>query len=161
MLLGSEKETVQTPKNKTSAKKNVLTVLLVLVAAAAAVAVWWLYQNPQQQGGTDTGSLSESLDSVLVTRKITNIPFMATDLDHVFYTADAVGNIVYYELANGEYTEIAPTGTMDLTVPLSGQQIPVKISYVERDGILTGFGLFTSNGADNGVYIYNFVMFKV
>ena len=146
MLLGSEKETVQTPKNKTSAKKNVLTVLLVLVAAAAAVAVWWLYQNPQQQGGTDTGSLSESLDSVLVTRKITNIPFMATDLDHVFYTAD---------------TEIAPTGTMDLTVPLSGQQIPVKISYVERDGILTGFGLFTSNGADNGVYIYNFVMFKV
>lgn len=160
--LGSEKETVQTPKNKTSAKKNVLTVLLVLIAAAAAVAVWWLYTNPpQSRTEQNHTTISESLDSVLVTRKITNIPFMATDLDHVFYTADAVGNIVYYELANGEYTEIAPTGTMDLTVPLSGQQIPVKISYMERDGILTGFGLFTSDSAATGVYIYNFVMFKI
>ena len=111
--MGSEKETVQTPKNKTSAKKNVLTVLLVLIAAAAAVAVWWLYTNPPQaRTEQNNTNISESLDSVLVTRKITNIPFMATDLDHVFYTADAVGNIVYYELANGEYTEIAPTGTM-------------------------------------------------
>ncbi|MGN0519305.1 MAG: hypothetical protein ACI4LB_01055, partial [Candidatus Fimenecus sp.] len=137
------------------------TVVLVLVAAAAAVAVWWLYQNPQQQSNTDTSSLSERLDSILVTRKITNIPFMQTDLDNVFYTADAAGNIVYYELSNGEYTEIEPTGTMELTVPLSGQQIPVKISYMERDGVLTGFGLFTSEGTDASVYIYNFVMFKV
>lgn len=159
--LNMEQETVQKPKNKTSAKKNILTALLVLVAVAAAVAVWWLYQNPQEQSGTNTGTLSEKLDSVLVTRKITTIPFMATDLENVFYTADAAGNIVYYELANGEYIEIEPTGTMEVSVPLSGQQIPVKITYMERDGVLTGFGLFTSDGASTDVYIYNFIMFKV
>lgn len=158
----SENEAVQTPKNKPSLKKNILTVLLVLITAAAVAAVIWLSLNPpQQKSGNSTKPVTESLDSVLVTRKITSIPFMPTDLPTVSYTADAVGNIVYYELVNGEYTELAPTGTMELSVPLSGQQIPVKIPYVERDGVLTGFGLFTTDTANTSVYIYNFVMFKV
>ncbi len=158
----SESTAVQTPKNKPTLKKNILTVLLVLVAAAAVAAAVWLYLNPpQQKAGNGTNQVSEKLDSVLVTRKITTIPFMPTDLPTVSYTADAVGNIVYYELVGGEYTEIAPTGTLDLSVPLSGQQIPVKIPYVERDGVLTGYGLFTSDAANANVYIYNFVMFKV
>lgn len=158
----SNSEAVQTPKNKPTLKKNILTVLLVLVAAVAVAAAVWLYLNPpQQKSGNGNSQVSEKLDSVLVTRKITTIPFMPTDLPTVSYTADAVGNIVYYELMNGEYTEIAPTGTIELSVPLSGQQIPVKIPYVERDGVLTGFGLFTSDSANANVYIYNFVMFKV
>lgn len=158
----SDNETVQAPKNTTSVKKNVLTVLLVLIAAAAAAAAWWMHTNPpQSRTEQNNTNISESLDSVLVTRKITAIPFMATDISTVFYTADAAGNIVYYELENGEYIQIEPTGTMELQVPLSGQQIPAKISYIERDGVLTGFGLFTSEGSNANVYIYNFVMFKV
>lgn len=158
----SEQETVQTPKNKTSAKKNVLTVLLVLVAVAAVVTAVWMYMNPPQRSTDKNASqISESLDSILVTRKITAIPFMPTDIPTVSYTVDAVGNVLYYELNGTEYVEIAPTGTMELQVPLSGQQIPVKIPYIERDGVLTGYGLFTSEVTDTDVYIYNFVMFKV
>ena len=160
--LHSEQETVRTPKNTTSAKKNILTIVLALVAVAALVAAFWLYRNPPQAKSDQSNTtISESIDSVLVTRKITTIPFMPTDLPTVFYTADAAGNVLYYELANGEYVQIEPTGTMELSAPLSGQQIPVKIPYIERDGVLTGFGLFTSDSADTGVYIYNFVMFKV
>ena len=48
-----------------------------------------------------------------------------------------------------------------MTVPLSGQQIPVKIPYVERDGVLSGFGVFSTENTDSNVYIYSFVMFKV
>ncbi len=158
----STNETAQTPKNKTSAKKNILTVLIALLAIAALGTAVWLYLNPPKpQNSGAKLEASSSLDSVLVSRKITAIPYMPTDIATVVYTADAAGNVVYYEFDGTEFTELAPTGTMDLSVALSGQQIPAKIPYVERDGILTGCGVFTAAGSNADVYIYNFVMFKV
>ncbi len=50
---------------------------------------------------------------------------------------------------------------MDVTVSLSGQQIPAKIYYVERDGVLTGYGVYTARSAQTPVYIYDFVMLRV
>lgn len=157
MLLTHETET---PKNKTSAKKNIITILLVLVAAAALVAALWLYQNPPTQGNTAQTDISSDLDTILLSRKITSIPYMATDIDSVVYTADAAGNVLYYEFDGAEFTELAPTNTVRVTVSLSGQQIPVEIPYIERDGTLTGYGVFSQGGAAD-VYIYNFVMFKI
>lgn len=154
-------ESAETPKNKTSAKKNILTAVIAILALAALGAAVWMYLNPPKpQTGTQLEA-SASLDSVLVSRKITAIPYMATDLDTVVYTADAAGNVVYYEYDGADFAELSPTGTMELTISLSGQQIPAKIPYVERDGVLTGYGAFTSNNTDANVYIYNFVMFKV
>lgn len=159
--MANANNSAQAPKNTSSAKKNILTVILVLITVAAVAAAWWLKTYEPKPNGGNTVALTESLDSVLVTRKITSIPFMATDIENVVYTADAAGNIVFYELQGKEFVEISASGTMDLQVSLSNQQIPVKILYVEREGVLTGFGLFTSQNTTADVYIYNFVMFKV
>ena len=153
-----------TSKNKTSAKKNIITIVIAVLAIAALVGAWFLYTHPNvfvSSENKDVASVSPSLDSVLLSRKITAIPYMPTDIENVVYTADAAGNITYYEFNGTDYVELAPTGTMDLTVPLSGQQIPVKIPYVERDGVLSGFGVFSTENTDSNVYIYSFVMFKV
>lgn len=153
-----------TSKNKTSAKKNIITIVIAVLAIAALVGAWFLYTHPNvfvSSENKDAASVSSSLDSVLLSRKITSIPYMPTDIENVVYTADAAGNITYYEFNGTDYVELAPTGTMDLTVPLSGQQIPVKIPYVERDGVLSGYGVFSTENTDSNVYIYSFVMFKV
>lgn len=158
----STNETAQAPKNKTTAKKNILTVVIAILAIAALGAAAWLYLNPPKPKSNGTQlEASSSLDSVLLSRKITAIPYMPTDIATIVYTADAAGNVLYYEFDGTDFTELAPTGTMELSIALSGQQIPAKIPYVERDGVLTGYGAFTSNNTDADVYIYNFVMFKV
>lgn len=158
----STNEAAQTPKNKTSVKKNILTAVVALLAAAALFGAGWLYMKPTQGGNNATApDASLTLDSVLLARKITTIPFMPTDIPTVAYTADAAGNVTYYEFDGTQYGEIAPTGTAELSVPLSGQQIPVKIPYIERDGVLTGFGVFSSEASNADVYIYNFVIFKI
>lgn len=160
--LFSVQETAQEPKNKTSAKKNILTILILLLAAGALAVAGWLYMNPPQaKNNTNQTDVSEKLDSILLSRKITPIPFMPTDISSVFYTADAAGNITYYSFDGTQYNEIAPTGEFSLSVSLSNQQIPVKIPYIEQDGTLTGFGVFSSGATGSDVYIYNFVIFKV
>lgn len=158
----STQETEQEPKNKTSAKKNILTILVLLLAVGALAAAGWLYMNPPQaRNHSNTNDVSVKIDSILVSRKITQIPYMPTDIPTVFYTADAVGNVTYYSFDGAQYNELAPTGTFELSVPLSGQQIPVKIPYIEQDGVLTGFGVFASGATGSDVYIYNFIIFKV
>lgn len=149
------------PKTKTSVKKNIVTILLVLVAAVAVAAALWLYKNPPTSQNNEQTDVSSDLESILVTRKITSIPYMPTGIDSVVYTADAAGNVVYYTFDGKEFTELAPTGTMHVDVSLSGQKIPADIPYVERDGALTGFGVFMQDGSDADVYIHNFVMFKI
>ncbi len=153
-----------TPKNKTSVKKNIITIVIAVLAIAALAAAGWLYTHPDifvSPENKNAASVSPSLDTVLLSRKITSIPYMPTDIENVVYTADAAGNITYYEFNGTDFVELAPTGTMELTVPLSGQQIPVKIPYVERDGVLSGFGVYSTENTDSNVYIYSFVMFKV
>lgn len=160
--MASTQETAKEPKNKTSAKKNILTILILLLALGALAAAGWLYMNPPQaKNNPNQSDASAKLDSILLSRKITPIPYMPTDIPTVFYTADAAGNVTYYSFDGGQYNEIAPTGTFELNVPLSGQQIPVKIPYIEQDGVLTGFGVFASGTTGSDVYIYNFIIFKV
>ncbi len=148
-------------KNKTSAKKNVVTILIAVLAIAAVLAAVWLYRNPPEENDRVLGD-PEKLETVQLSRTITSIPYMSTDFDNVFYTADAAGNVLFYEFDGADFVELAETGTMDLSVPLSGQQIPAKIHYIERDGHICGYGVFSTEGSDDeDVYIYSFMMFKV
>lgn len=161
-----KKEEKQAAENQTNWKKNLGTILLVVLAVAAIVGVLVLKFAPQKSPG-ETGTtpadrpITSELSSVVLSKKITKIPLMPTDIPTISYTADAAGNIVYYEWNGKEYAEIQPTGKMDFTLTLSGQKIAVHIPYVERDGVLTGFGLFTADQNQENVYIYNFIMFKV
>lgn len=158
----TEVQTAKAEKNKATAKKTVVTIALAILAIAAVGAAAWLSLTPpeEKRGNSATGTVTEKLESVLLSRKITSIPFMPTDIPTVFYAADAAGNVVYYEFNGTEYVEIPPTGTMEIAVQMSGQHITATVPYIERDGVLTGFGLYTSQ-SNADVYIYNFVMFKV
>ncbi len=155
-------EAAPSGKNKTSAKKNVVTIIVAVLAVAAVLAAVWLYRNPPQEDDTSALGNPEELETVELARTITSIPYMSTDFDNVFYTADAAGNVLFYEFNGTDFVELAETGTMELSVPLSGQHIPASIHYIERDGHICGYGVFSTDGStDEDVYIYSFMMFKV
>ncbi len=136
--------------------------MLAVIALAAMVCVVMFYFKTAS-AGNEPSVIKEDvkdLKSITLSDKSLAMPYVTTGIDKIVYTADSAGNIVFYEFNGTEYVQTAETGTIDVNVPLSGQQIPVKVHYVERDGKLAGFGVFTaSNSAD--VYIYDFMLVKI
>ena len=141
------------------------TVFTVIVAVLALLMLGGaLYLKSTADGSSQGSAKSEEkaeLSAITLSQKEIQIPYMKTDIPSVVYTVDTAGTVQFYEFKGKSYDPIDPTGTMDVTVSLSGQQIPAKIYYIERDGVLTGYGVYTAQSAQNPVYIYDFVMFRV
>lgn len=155
-------KTKRTKEEKEQIKKSIRTGLLAAIALAAVVCVIVFYFKTASAGNEPSVVKEDvkDLKSITLSDKSLAMPYVTTGIDKIVYTADSAGNIVFYEFNGTEYVQTAETGTMDVNVPLSGQQIPVKVHYVERDGRFAGFGVFTaSNSAD--VYIYDFMLVKI
>lgn len=146
-----------------TAKKIFGTLLLAILALAVLTGVFYLKENLPERtpGPAKKVEGKNELSSVELSRKPVPLPYIKTDIPSVAYTADNLGNIEFYRFGGKSYEKIDETGKMELTVPLSGQKIPVCLHYIEQDGILTGFGLFTPAASSAEVYIYKFVMFRV
>lgn len=152
----------KTPEQKSETKKMIITVIFALIAIAAVVCVILFYfnsKNKTNQPGVIKAEVT-SLEDVILSKNTIAIPYVQTDIPSVVYTADSAGKITFFEFNGTTYTEIPESGSMDINVPLSNQQIPVSIHYIERDGTLTGFGVFTSD-SNAGVYIYDFMLCKI
>ena len=121
------------------------TVFTVIVAVLALLMLGGaLYLKSTADGSSQGSAKSEEkaeLSAITLSQKEIQIPYMKTDISSVVYTVDTAGTVQFYEFKGKSYDPIDPTGTMDVTVSLSGQQIPAKIYYVERDGVLTGYGV--------------------
>ena len=162
-LTAEEKE-----KKKTALLQNIGTVVLVLLAVLAIFGALYIKQKPakkpehpmeqqQESAAIKNGKLSD----VVLSKTTTKMPYMPTDIPNVFYMADAAGNVTYYTWNGTEFLQTEPTATLDFTITLSGQNIKVHLPYIEKNGVLTGVGLFTANQNQENVYIYNFIMFKI
>ena len=112
------------------------TVFTVIVAVLALVMLGGaLYLKSTADGSSQGSAKSEEkaeLSAITLSQKEIQIPYMKTDISSVVYTVDTAGTVQFYEFKGKSYDPIDPTGTMDVTVSLSGQQIPAKIYYVER-----------------------------
>lgn len=151
-----------TKEQKKEIVRLTFTGLLAVVAIVAVVIVFKFYSNTVN-GPKQPNSIKNEitdLKNITLSSKIVAVPYVKTDIDGIVYTANSAGVILFYEFNGTDYTPLAETGSTDAVVPLSGQQIPVKIHYIERDGKLTGYGVYTSNENDT-VYIYDFLLCKI
>lgn len=150
-------------KKSPTAKKTVFTVIIAVLALAMLFSALYLkfFANGGSNSGTGSKNMSADISSVILSQKEISIPLLSTDIPSVVYTADAAGGVYFFEFDGKEYQPLKATGTMDITVSLSNQQIPAKIYYVERDGVLTGYGVYTPDTSDANVFIYDFVMFRI
>lgn len=152
----------KTPEQKAEIKKTVLTVLLALIACAAIICVSVFYLNSRYESEEPQIKKEEvtDLQSITLSSKAVAIPYVQTEIPSIVYTANTASEIVFYEFDGKEYLPVEETGSVDVTLSLSNQEIPVRIHYIEKDGTLTGYGVFTARDDDN-VYIYDYLLCKV
>ncbi|MBR2730861.1 MAG: hypothetical protein IKD72_02610 [Clostridia bacterium] len=87
--------------------------------------------------------------------------FLPTDLSGVYCTAAPDGSVKFYDCANGVMTPSAlAVKTVKTKLAATYESIPVTVHYVERDGRVTGFGVFTSD-MDKNVDAYAFAFVKL
>lgn len=146
-------------------KKKPLIITCVLLAAAIALtaAVFGFglgKKKAPEQPKADPGAAA-AYQALSATAEFAGHPLLPTDFDNVFYAADPNGNFEFYEYKEGAFTKIEPSGTVSAIAELSGQNIPAKITYLERNGKVDGYGLYTTANSDAAVAIYNYVFFRV
>ncbi len=85
--------------------------------------------------------------------------FMPTGLANVYFTASLDGKISFYDYNSGSFAaSTLPVKTVKTTLSATYESIPVTVSYVEKDGKVCGYGVFTSDmAADVDVYSFAFV----
>lgn len=151
-----------TKEQKIETVKLAITLILVVAAIIAVIFVMKFYlqsrNNTENPGVTKTEVTD--LRDITLSSKLVSVPYVQTDIDSIVYTANSAGTILFYEFNGTDYSQIVETGSAEVVIPLSGQQIPVKIHYIERGGKLAGYGVYTADETDD-VYIYDFLLCKI
>ena len=146
-------------------KKKPLIITCVLLAAAialsAAVFGFGLGKKKGEEQPKADPNTATAYQALSTTEAFADHPLLPTDFDGIFYSADPNGSFEFYEYKNGGFTKIEASGTVTATVSLSNQSIPAKIAYLQRDGKVDGYGLFTTANSDAPVAIYDYVFFRV
>lgn len=144
-------------------KGRLITTIIVLTVAAAAL-IFTVFVGT----GTDLDKLKSDISNsfsgsgvgfgkLKATDINTKTPIMQTDFSDIFYTIDTEkGNAVsFYRYDDNKLSPVEPTGTVPVSVTYSGQTLTANVSYILRDGKITGYGLYTQSG------VYNYAFFKL
>ena len=146
--------------------KILIPVFAVLLAAAVVVTVLILNGTIKKQPGA-TGIVEDGvfkaadfaqLDPISVHSQY---PYMQSDIDGIFYTADINGDVKFFEYDGKQLNNYSGTvGTITVTPELTYNKLPIKISYIVKDGKTVGYGLFT-NAAHPEVTLYKYAFAKL
>ena len=155
---------------KKKRKKNkvpyyIASAMTVLAAASVGILIYSGGLNPSVKP-TEPTTVIEQADTVksaqqFVKRTAVEYPLMATDADGVFLCANPYGLFEFYEMKGGALSPCADTQTMDIKVTCSHQEIPAKLHYIEREGRVTGYGLFLTTLYEDDVRLYDYAFFRL
>lgn len=152
----------KTPEQKIETKRTVRTVILAVIAVAAIVGLFVYNNEIHKDKSLPDVKKAEvtSLESISLSVNNVKVPFVPSDIDNIVYTANSAGEITFYEFDGKQYNPVDESGILDISVPLSGQNIPVTLHYIERDSKISGYGVFIANQSDN-INIYSFLLCKI
>lgn len=88
-------------------------------------------------------------------------PIIPTDIDGIFYTLKKDGTVSFFQIEGTQIVQIPESGSYSVSVDCTNQNIPATVHYYEKDGKITGYGLFTPENSDADVYIYDYAFFKL
>ena len=159
---------------KKKKKKNKMPYYIAsLTAVFAALSVCLaIYSLPADKANTDgtnketnitqTENISSlSANEAAASRTMYDGPMLKTDIDNVLLSVHPSGIFTFYENINGKLSVCPDTQTMEISVECSHQTIPATLYYLERDGVFTGFGLFTTSICAQDVRLFDYAFFRV
>lgn len=146
---------------------KIVAVVLAVVAVVSGVAFFATRENKEAPLGveiTDAPTQVYSYESSAYAPKVIGANgeiCLPTDIAGVYYTADLKGNVTFYEYSNGAMTvsTLAPK-EISANITATFEKIPVTVKYIEKDGKVCGYGVFTSD-MDSGVGIYSYAFVKL
>ena len=154
-----EKKPREPMSNKDYFTIGIVALALVLVAVFAVVKY-----VPDSDVGTDfTETTTESQDklaSVQTSRDGVAYNLIQSEIPDVFYGFSSDYKLQYYQYKDNKMAPVKSTGSVNATVDMGNQKIPVTIDYVELGGKIFGVGLFVANKTEN-VYFYDMLAFQL
>ena len=134
-------------------KKIAATVIVVILAVACVIGVLYTkgkisFGKSEEESSSEAylESLQKDSDSYKTAASYTglsSLPYLETEIDDVYYTISDSGEVKFYRLESGQFTEIQPTGTYDITVQLSKHDVSASVVYLKQDNKIVGYGLHT------------------
>lgn len=145
-------------------KKDFATIGIAVFALLLVVVFAVVKFAPESEIGTDfteTTTLAEDkLASIQIVRDGVAVNLVQTDIPDVFYGYSSTYELQYYQYKDNKMIPVKSTGTVNATIDMGNETIPVKIDYVELGGKIFGTGLFVANKSEN-VYFYDMIAFQL
>lgn len=146
------------------AKKDFVTIGVAVFALVLVVVFAVVKFAPQSEIETDftesTTLAEDKLASIQVVRDGVAVNLVQTDIPDVFYGYSSTYELQYYQYKDNKMVPVKSTGTVNASIDMGNETIPVKIDYVELGGKIFGTGLFVANKSEN-VYFYDMIAFQL
>ena len=84
------------------------------------------------------------------------LPYLATTVDGIYYTAGADGKVAFFKYASGVFSPVKATGTYHITVSLSESDVSCDVAYYKDGDRVTGVGVYTASSESYVTEPYGF-----
>ena len=144
--------------------KKKLTIIIAILAVVCVFAVLvfsGILSGNKFLGGeepTSDASITSSEDYMQYVKSSgkNDLPYLSTDIENIFFTMSTDGEVKFYSFADNNFTPVDATGTYDVTVTMSEQDLGTTVTYYEQDGVISGYGLYTGKTDSFDLYPYAF-----
>ncbi len=145
-------------------KKDFATIGIAVFALMLVVVFAVVKYAPESEIETDftesTTLAQDKLASIQVVRDGVPVNLVQTDIPDVFYGYSSSYELQYYQYKDNKMIPVKSTGTVNASIDMGNETIPVKIDYVKLGGKIFGTGLFVANKSEN-VYFYDMLAFQL
>ncbi len=155
-------------ENKKKMNSTLITVALVVLALACVFAVLVFtgviggdgknLASPDESTTDNQLPAVEEIDVKSVTKftSTDSLPYLETEIDGIYYTVSQTGEVKFFKFAENKFTPVEATGTYDVSVELSEQDVSTTVTYYKQDDLIAGYGLYLGKTDEFDLYPYAF-----
>ena len=144
--------------------KKKLTVIIAVLAVVCVFAVLVFsgilsgdkFFGEEETTDGDIISASDDYMQYVKSKGKNELSYLNTDIENIFYTISTDGEVKFYSFADNTFTPVDESGTYDVSVVMSEQKVSTTVTYYEKDGIISGYGLYTGKTDSFDLYPYAF-----
>ena len=145
--------------------KKKLTIILAVLAVVCVFAVLvfsgflggeGLFGGEEETTESEFFASSDDYINDVKTNGANDLPYLETDIENIFYTVSTSGDVKFYSFADNSFTPVEASGTYDVSVVMSEQKVSTTVTYYEKDGVISGDGLYTGKTDSFDLYPYAF-----